>query len=108
MKSRIGSINRKTKETQVSITVNLDGNGKISVQTGINFLDHLITSLGKHSMLDLKLNAVSKDGIAHHLIQSLAVAGVPLLVGAEEINHLLRRGKRAYAFDLARPALNYA
>jgi imidazoleglycerol-phosphate dehydratase len=74
MKSRISSINRKTKETQVSVTVNLDGNGKISVITGINFIDHLITSLGKHSMLDLKLNAVSKDGIAHHLIEDVAIS----------------------------------
>jgi imidazoleglycerol-phosphate dehydratase len=74
MKSRISRINRKTKETQVSVTVNLDGNGKISVKTGINFLDHLVTSLGKHSMLDLKLNAVSKDGIAHHIIEDVAIA----------------------------------
>jgi len=74
MKSRIGNINRKTKETQVSVTVNLDGNGKISVITGISFLDHLITSLAKHSMLDLKLNAVSKDGIAHHLIEDVAIS----------------------------------
>jgi len=74
MKSRIANINRKTKETQVSVTVNLDGNGKISVKTGINFLDHMITSLGKHSMLDLKLNAVSKDGITHHLIEDVAIA----------------------------------
>lgn len=74
MKSRIGNINRKTKETQVSVTVNLDGNGKISVMTGNNFLDHMITSLGKHSMLDLKLNAVSKDGIIHHLIEDVAIS----------------------------------
>ncbi|MGI0082276.1 MAG: imidazoleglycerol-phosphate dehydratase [Nitrosopumilaceae archaeon] len=74
MKSRIGRINRKTKETEVSVNVNLDGNGKISVKTGINFLDHMITSLAKHSMLDLKLNAVSKDGITHHLIEDTAIA----------------------------------
>jgi imidazoleglycerol-phosphate dehydratase len=74
MKSRIGRINRKTRETQVSVNVNLDGNGKILVKTGINFLDHMITSLGKHSMLDLKLIAVSKDGIAHHLIEDVAMA----------------------------------
>ena len=73
MKSRIAQINRKTRETQVSVTVNLDGKGKISVKTGINFLDHLITSLGRHSMLDLKLNAISKDGIAHHLIEDVAI-----------------------------------
>lgn len=74
MKSRLGRINRKTKETEVSVTVNLDGNGKISVKTGISFLDHLIISLGKHAMLDLTLKAVSKDGIAHHLIEDSSIA----------------------------------
>jgi len=74
MKSRLGRINRKTRETEVSVNVNLDGSGKISVKTGISFLDHLITSLGKHAMLDLKLNAASKDGIAHHVIEDTAIA----------------------------------
>ena len=74
MKSRLGRINRKTKETEVSVNVNLDGNGKISVKTGVSFLDHLITSLGKHAMLDLTLKAVSKDGIAHHLIEDTGIA----------------------------------
>lgn len=74
MKSRLGRINRKTRETEVSVNVNLDGSGKISVKTGINFLDHLITSLGKHATLDLKLNAASKDGIVHHLIEDTAIA----------------------------------
>ena len=74
MKSRLGRINRKTKETEVSVNVNLDGNGKILVKTGISFLDHLITSLGKHAMLDLNLKAVSKDGIAHHLIEDTGIA----------------------------------
>src|SRR3972149_3902887 len=74
MKSRLGRINRKTRETEVSVNVNLDGSGKISVKTGINFLDHLITSLGKHAMLDLKLSAASKDGISHHVIEDIAIA----------------------------------
>jgi imidazoleglycerol-phosphate dehydratase len=74
MRSRTGRINRKTKETEVSVNVNLDGSGKVSVKTGISFLDHMITSLAKHSMLDLKLNAISKDGIAHHLIEDTGIA----------------------------------
>ena len=74
MRSRVCRINRKTKETEVSVNVNLDGSGKVSVKTGISFLDHMITSLAKHSMLDLKLNAVSKDGIAHHLIEDTGIA----------------------------------
>ena len=74
MKSRIGRIVRKTKETEVSVIVNIDGNGKISVKTGLPFLDHLVISLAKHAMFDLKLNAVSKDGIDHHLVEDTAIA----------------------------------
>ena len=74
MKSRIGRITRKTKETEVSAVVNLDGKGKISVKTGLRFLDHLIISLAKHAMFDLKLNAISKDGINHHLVEDTAIA----------------------------------
>jgi imidazoleglycerol-phosphate dehydratase len=74
MKSRIGRIVRKTKETEVSVIVNLDGNGKISVTTGLPFLDHLVMSLAKHAMLDLKLKAISKDGINHHLVEDTAIA----------------------------------
>lgn len=74
MKSRTTRINRKTKETEVVIEINLDGNGKISIKTGLSFLDHLITSLAKHAMLDLKLSAKSIDGIDHHLIEDVAIA----------------------------------
>ena len=74
MKSRKAHINRKTKETEVLVEVNLDGTGKISVKTGLPFLDHLIVSLSKHAMLDLKLNAKSMDGIDHHLIEDSAIA----------------------------------
>ena len=74
MKSRIGRITRKTKETEVSAVVNLYGKGKISVKTGLPFLDHLIISLAKHAMFDLKLNAISKDGINHHLVEDTAIA----------------------------------
>jgi len=74
MKSRTSRINRKTKETEVLVDVNLDGKGKISIKTGLPFLDHLIISLSKHAMLDLKLNAKSLDGIDHHLIEDTAIA----------------------------------
>ncbi|NIM26449.1 MAG: imidazoleglycerol-phosphate dehydratase HisB [Nitrososphaeria archaeon] len=73
MKARKSSINRKTKETTISVSVNLDGSGKTSIKTDINFLDHLITSFGKHSMMDLKVNAKSNDNIEHHLIEDTAI-----------------------------------
>jgi imidazoleglycerol-phosphate dehydratase len=73
MKSRTSKLNRATKETDVSVLVNLDGVGKISVNTGISFLDHLITAFGKHAMLDLQIKAKSKDKIDHHLIEDTAI-----------------------------------
>lgn len=74
MKTRKSSINRQTKETSISVFVNLDGTGKTSINTGINFLDHLIVSFGKHSMIDLKVIAKSNDKIEHHLIEDTAIS----------------------------------
>ena len=73
MKSRKTTLNRETKETSVKVNLNLDGTGKTSINTGINFLDHLITSFGKHSMMDLSVKAKSIDGIEHHLIEDTAI-----------------------------------
>jgi len=73
MKPRKALIKRNTKETSVEVSVNLDGNGKTSIKTGINFLDHLIISFGTHGMMDLKVNAKSNDGIEHHLIEDTAI-----------------------------------
>ena len=74
MTIRKAKIKRETKETSVSVSLDLDGSGKTSVTTGISFLDHLITSFGKHAMLDLAVNAKSKDKIEHHLIEDTAIA----------------------------------
>ncbi len=73
MKARTSKTNRKTKETSVLVSVNLDGVGKTSVNTGISFLDHLITSFGKHALLDLSVTAKSVDKIEHHLIEDIAI-----------------------------------
>ena len=73
MKSRKASIKRNTKETSIQVSVNIDGNGKTNIKTEINFLDHLIVSFGKHSMMDLKVDAKSNDGIEHHLIEDTAI-----------------------------------
>ena len=73
MTQRKASVNRSTKETTISVSVNLDGTGNTRIKTGINFIDHLITSFGKHGMMDLKVNAKSNDGIEHHLIEDTAI-----------------------------------
>ena len=74
MTSRKASIKRNTKETSIQVTVNLDGVGKTTINTGIKFLDHLIVSFGKHGMMDLKVDAKSNDGIEHHLIEDTAIS----------------------------------
>ena len=49
---RKAKIIRKTKETSISVAVNLDGKGKYKIKTGIGFLDHMLEQLSKHSLID--------------------------------------------------------
>ena len=73
MKSRKSTLKRSTQETSITVSVNLDGTGKTDIKTGINFLDHLIVSFGKHSLMDLKVVAKTNDNIEHHLIEDVAI-----------------------------------
>ena len=73
MNPRKSNLKRETKETSVIVSLNLDGNGKTNIITGISFLDHLITSFATHSMIDLSVKAKSRDGIEHHLIEDTAI-----------------------------------
>ena len=72
--ARTSKISRETKETSVTVQVNLDGTGKTSINTGIDFFDHLIGSFGKHAMLDLTVKAKSNDRILHNLIEDTGIA----------------------------------
>ena len=74
MATRTSKLKRETKETSITVQVNLDGSGKTSINTGIDFFDHLITSFGKHSMFDLSVKAKSNDRILHHLIEDTGIA----------------------------------
>jgi imidazoleglycerol-phosphate dehydratase len=72
--ARKARIERVTKETAVTVQVNIDGTGKTSVRTGLSFIDHLVTSIGKHAMIDITLSGKSNDGIVHHLAEDVAIA----------------------------------
>jgi imidazoleglycerol-phosphate dehydratase len=74
MKARKNRIKRTTNETDVTVSVNIDGTGKTLIDTGISFLDHMITALGKHGMIDLQVKAKSRDKIEHHLIEDTGIA----------------------------------
>jgi imidazoleglycerol-phosphate dehydratase len=72
--ARKAKVERVTKETSVTVQVNIDGSGSTKVKTGLPFIDHLITSVGKHSMMDITLTGKSNDGIVHHLAEDVAIA----------------------------------
>ena len=64
--ARIATVERKTKETQIKATVNLDGSGQYKVATGIGFLDHMLEQLSRHSLIDLTLEAKGDLHIDNH------------------------------------------
>jgi imidazoleglycerol-phosphate dehydratase len=63
---RNATIKRKTKETDIEVTVNLDGSGVSSVATGIGFFDHMLDLLARHSRIDITVKAVGDLHIDHH------------------------------------------
>ena len=63
---RQATISRKTKETQITATVDLDGSGAFDVKTGIGFLDHMLEQLARHSMIDITLKAAGDLHIDFH------------------------------------------
>ena len=72
---RKASINRKTKETSISVEVNLDGTGKSSIKTGIGFLDHMLEQIAKHSLIDISLEAKGDLHIdLHHTTEDSGIA----------------------------------
>ena len=74
MKARTAKVHRKTKETDVTLELNLDGQGKYQIDTGVGFLDHMLTHLGKHGKIDLVVKAKGDLEVdAHHTIEDIAI-----------------------------------
>lgn len=72
---RIASITRNTKETQIELSINLDGNGNANIATGIPFFDHMLTLLAKHSLIDLDISCKGDiDVDYHHTVEDLGLA----------------------------------
>ncbi len=83
MEERTAKIHRKTKETDVSLSFNLDGLGKFRIDTGIGFLDHMLSHLAKHGKIDLTLKAKGDLNVdAHHTIEDIAICLGECLVKA--------------------------
>lgn len=72
---RTAKIERNTKETQITVEVNLDGTGVYDVETGIGFLDHMLEQLSRHSLMDLKVRAKGDLHIDfHHTTEDSGIA----------------------------------
>jgi len=73
--ARISKVVRTTKESEVSVELNLDGTGQISVETGVPFFDHMISQLGKHGGFDLAVKTKGDVEVdSHHTVEDTSLA----------------------------------
>ncbi len=71
---RHATIDRKTRETQISITLALDGEGRGEIHTGVPFLDHMLDSFARHGFFDLRVEAVGDLHIDdHHTVEDVGI-----------------------------------
>jgi imidazoleglycerol-phosphate dehydratase len=92
---RIAKVNRKTKETDISCEINIDGTGQNEISTGIGFFDHMLEIFSHHSLIDLKLKTKGDIHVDfHHTVEDTAY------VLAEAINKAIgeKRGISRYGF----------
>ena len=95
------SLNRKTKETNIEVNVNLDGKGQSDIKTGIGFLDHMLDQISKHSLIDISINAKGDLHVdLHHTTEDSALAlGEALNKALGERKGIKRFGQALSAMD---------
>ncbi len=98
MTSRTATVRRTTAETDVALTLNLDGTGGAAVQTGLGFYDHMLTALTKHARFDLEVTCTGDLHVDdHHTVEDVALALGEALAAALGDRRGLRRFGSAYA-----------
>lgn len=71
---RIATIDRTTKETKISLVLNLDGRGEHRVESGVPFFDHMLTQIARHGFFDLQISAVGDLEVdAHHTVEDVGI-----------------------------------
>ena len=72
---RTATVHRQTRETDITLELNIDGRGSATVETGIGFLDHMLTSFAKHGLVDLTLKAKGDLSVDdHHTVEDVGIA----------------------------------
>ena len=97
MKKRKAIVARNTRETQIRVELDVDGNGRYEIETGLPFFNHMLELMAKHSLFDLKLKATGDLAVDHHH----TVEDVGLALG-DALNQALgdRKGIERYGFSL--------
>jgi imidazoleglycerol-phosphate dehydratase len=103
MMTRTSTIKRRTNETDIQLTLNLDGTGQHHIDTGVGFLDHMLTHVAVHGMLDLELKAKGDLHIdAHHTVEDVAIVlGQSLDRALDERQGIWRMGHAYVPMDEA-------
>lgn len=97
MSARTASVERNTKETQIKVTVDLDGDGRASFETGLPFLDHMLDQVARHGMLDLDIFASGDLDIdAHHTVEDIGITLGQAIAKAVGDKKGIRRYGHAY------------
>ncbi|MDN6180094.1 MAG: imidazoleglycerol-phosphate dehydratase HisB [Halomonas subglaciescola] len=74
MSARIATVSRDTQETQIKVSVNLDGTGQLKCETGVPFLDHMLDQIARHGLIDLDIHAVGDVHIDdHHTVEDVGI-----------------------------------
>src|SRR5690625_1249694 len=119
MTTRTATVERKTFETDVQVSINLDGNGERNFETGIPFLDHMLDQIARHGLVDLDIRAVGDLHIDdHHTVEDIGITLGQALKAAVGDKRGIRRYGHAYVpldealsrvvLDLSgRPGLEY-
>ncbi len=98
MSERLSVVKRKTKETNISLELNIDGSGKWEIATGIKMFDHLLSQVVKHGRFDLKISATGDD--QHHLAEDIALClGKALNQALAEKQGIVRMADAAVPMD---------
>lgn len=103
MNPRTATVNRDTKETQIALSINLDGTGKASLNTGVPFLDHMLDQVARHGALDLEIRATGDLTIdAHHTVEDVGITlGQAVAQALGEKKGILRYGHAYVPLDEA-------